>query len=221
MKAMKSYTRILAPLTLLGCLGCAAPAFAQVYSYYPPSGPERPVQWFIDGGAAITEGQTSTYFHDGWTVGGGVIFRPYPHQPFMFRADFDYSYFNATNAFISAAGTPGNSGYMDTLTGFVDGVLEAPVSSSVRFYFMAGIGLGYRGIYLGQGGYYCNPFWYYCGPGYGYSGNSDTNFAWNAGLGVNFPVPGGSSWFIEARYERFETSGAPTEFIPIRFGFRF
>ena len=64
MKRMKSYARILAPLALLGCLAAATPAPAQVYSYYPPSGGERPVQWYVDGGYSITTGQTSTYFQD-------------------------------------------------------------------------------------------------------------------------------------------------------------
>ncbi len=220
MKRMNSRVRILATLALLGCLGSAAPAFGQTYSYYPSYGPDRPVQWFVNGGGTITQGQTSTYFNDGGTFGGGLILRPYPQQPFALRFDVNYSYFSANNAFISAAGAPGNDAYMETLTGFVDGVLEAPVSPWARLYFMGGVGLGWRGIYLGQGGYYCNPFGY-CGSGYGYSGNHDTDFAWNAGLGMNFPMPGGSSWFIEARYERIETSNAPTEFIPIRVGFRF
>ena len=47
-----------------------------------------------------------------------------------------------------------------------------------------------------------------------------THFAWNAGAGINFPLPYGHSWFIEARYERIETQ-EPTEYIPIRVGYRF
>ena len=47
-----------------------------------------------------------------------------------------------------------------------------------------------------------------------------TRFAWNAGVGVDFALPAGQSWFVEARYERIETQ-EPTEFIPIRFGLRF
>jgi hypothetical protein len=50
--------------------------------------------------------------------------------------------------------------------------------------------------------------------------SDDTRFAWNAGLGVDFALPGGQSWFVEARYERIETQ-EPTEYIPIRFGLRF
>jgi hypothetical protein len=50
--------------------------------------------------------------------------------------------------------------------------------------------------------------------------SDSTHFAWNAGAGMDFPVPSGQSWFVEARYERIETQ-APTELVPIRFGFRF
>jgi len=214
MKRMKSYTGILAPLAVLGSLCVATPAPAQVYSYYPPSGGERPVQWYVDGGYSITTGQTSTYFQDGWTIGGGVVMKPDPHSPFALKVDFDYAYYSGTNAFLNSSGLPGSSGYMDTFSASVDGMLRAPLGSYARFYAMAGVGLAWRGLYVGQGGY-C-----YCGYGY-YATDYSTNFAWNAGLGMDFLLPYGQSWFIEARYERIETSGAPTEVIPIRFGWRF
>lgn len=49
---------------------------------------------------------------------------------------------------------------------------------------------------------------------------STTRFAWNVGVGVEFPLQDGSAWFIDARYHRIETS-EPTEFIPIQVGYRF
>lgn len=221
MERMNPRILTLAALASLGCLGGAAPAFAQAY-YYPSYSGDRPVQWFIDGGGSITTGQTNTYFNNGGTLGGGVLIKPDPQGPFALRVDFDLGYHSATDAFLAASGSPGTSGYMDTFTGFLDGVLRAPVSAHTRLYAMGGVGVGYRDIYLGQGGIYCNDFWGYCGPGYGYvSTDNSTNFAWNAGVGVDFLLPYGQAWFIEARYERIETSGAPTEFIPIRFGWRF
>jgi opacity protein-like surface antigen len=219
MQRMKSYTRILAPLALLGCLGAAAPAFAQVYSYRYQAA-DRPVQWFISGGAAIPESDTASNFNNGWTFGGGVNIRPAP-GPFLVRLDFNYSYFDASGQLI-AANPSANYGYMQTFTGFADGVLEAPFNPWMRLYVMAGPGFGYRGIYLTNSAY-CNP--YFCGPGYGpgtvVGRDTSTNFAWNAGVGLDFRLPGGQSWFLEARYERLQTSPAPTEFIPIRVGFRF
>ncbi len=220
MERMKSCTRILAPLALVSCLGDAAPAFGQSSTGYYSYSPDRPVQWYVDGGAAITEGQAASSFHNGGTLGGGVQFRQ-PGQPFMLRADLEIGYFDANRQFLAQAGPNANYGAMQTFSGFLDGVLQAPVSPWARFYILGGVGLGYRAIHASTDGFYCNAF--VCS---GYGANttasaSNTGFAWNAGVGVDFPLPWGSSWFIEARYERFDTSYSPTEFIPIRFGYRF
>lgn len=219
MEPMNSRTRILSALVLLGCVAGSAPAFAQ--GYYRSQPADRPVQWFVDGGAAITESDTNTNFNNGWTFGGGVNIKPAP-GPFMLRLDLNYSYFDASDLLIAANPTA-NYGYMETLTGFADGVLEVPFNPWTRFYVMAGPGFGWRGVYLTNAGVYCTP--YFCGPGYGpgalVARDTSTNFAWNAGVGVDFALPGGQSWFLEARYERLDTSPAPTEFIPLRVGFRF
>jgi opacity protein-like surface antigen len=219
MERMSIRTRILAGLGLLGCLAVAAPAFAQGYGYRYPA--DRPVQWFVNGGGAITESDTNTNFNNGWTLGGGVNIKPAP-GPFLLRLDLNYSYFDASDQLIAANPTA-NYGYMETLTGFADGVLEIPINPWTRIYAMAGPGFGWRGVYLTDAGVYCTP--YFCGGGYGSGAlvarDTSTNFAWNAGVGINFALPGGQSWFLEARYERLETSPAPTEFIPLRVGFRF
>jgi opacity protein-like surface antigen len=219
MTGMNKRIRTLAALALLGCLAGAGPAFAQGYYRYQAA--DRPVQGYVDGGASITEGDTAANFNNGWTVGAGVNVRPAP-GPFMLRFGVDYSYFDASDQLI-AANPSANYGYMQTLTGFADGVLELPLNPWTHVYAMAGPGFGYRGIYLTNGGVYCTPF--FCGSGYGSGAlvgrDTSTNFAWNAGAGVDFAMPGGQSWFVEARYERFDTAFAPSEFIPIRIGFRF
>jgi len=218
MQHMKPYLRILA---LLALLAGGAPAFAQAYQY--PAA--RPLQWFIDGGGSITAGTTADFLDSGWSIGTGFTLRPVPGQPFMLRADLNYNRFSGTNQLISLGQavnqTPVDNGYGQTVTGFLNGVLEAPVSPWMRFYVTGGVGLGYRRIELTQNGFVCSPF--FCGPGYGgnaVAASDDTRFAWNAGLGVDFALPGGQSWFVEARYERIETQ-EPTEYIPIRFGLRF
>jgi opacity protein-like surface antigen len=222
MKRMKPQIRM---VTLALALGCAAPAFAQVYQY-PGYAPERPVQWFLDGGASITQGQTGDDFDNGWTIGTGVNIRPDPGQPFALRLEVNYSRSDATRQFIdaneAATDTPIDNGSMQTITGFFDGIVEAPVNPWVRFYATGGVGVGYRRIELTQNGFFCDPF--VCGDLFGHdtlvASSDSTHFAWNAGAGMNFPLPNGQSWFIEARYERIETQG-PTELVPIRFGFRF
>ena len=219
MQRMKSCIRILAPLALLGC---GAPALAQVYQY-PPA---RPLQWFIDGGASVTEGRTADFLDSGWSIGTGFTLRPVPGRPFMLRADLNYNRLSATNQLISLGQavnqTPVDNGSGQTVTGFLNAVLEAPVSAGTRFYVTGGLGLGYRRIELTQNGFLCDPF--FCGPGFGrntvVASQDTTRFAWNGGVGVDFALPAGQSWFVEARYERIETQ-EPTEYIPIRLGFRF
>jgi opacity protein-like surface antigen len=89
----------------------------------------------------------------------------------------------------------------------------------MRVYATGGIGIGWQRLELSQNGSFCNGF--FCGPGFGHFNAQDsTHFAWNAGAGINFPLPYGQAWFIEARYERIQTQ-VPTEYIPIRFGYRF
>lgn len=210
---MKRYLRIVAPLALMS--GLTAPVLAQV----------RPVQWYIDGGASVTQGQTAQDFDNGGTIGTGVTVHPNPGAPFALRLDLNYSRSDATDQFIAlneaATGTPIDHGSMQTVTGFVNAVLEAPLTPWARLYATGGAGLGYRRIELTQNGFFCDPF--FCGGGFGralVASSDGTRFAWNAGAGIDFPLPGGQAWFLEARYERLETR-TPTEFIPIRFGFRF
>ena len=218
MSAMRTYLRFLGPVLLIAGAG---PALAQVYQY---SAAQRPVQWDIHGGASITQGLAGHDFDNGGTIGTGVTFRPAP-GPFALRLELNYARSSATNQFIAAneaaTNTPIDDGSMQTLTGFMDGVLSAPFGPA-RFYVTGGAGLGYRRIELTQNGFVCDVF--FCGGGFGnttlVASQDATRFAWQAGAGVDFLMPNGSAWFVEARYERLETQ-VPTEFIPIRFGFRF
>ncbi|MBV8910111.1 MAG: outer membrane beta-barrel protein [Gammaproteobacteria bacterium] len=221
MRDMKPYRGVLAPLLLLGG---ANVAFAQMYPY-PASPPMRPVQWYLDGGVSLTQGQTADDFDNGWTIGTGVLVRPDPRQPVALRFDVDYARSQATGRFISAnevaTQTPIDHGTLQTVSGFFGPVLELPLSPWMRLYATGGVGVGYRRIELTQNGFFCDPF--FCGSGSGrilVASSDSTHFAWNAGAGVDFALPGGQSWFIEARYERIETQG-PTELVPIRFGIRF
>jgi opacity protein-like surface antigen len=223
MHAMKISLRLLAPVVLVGF---CAPALAQVYAVQP-----LPVQWFVEGGPSFPLGTTSDYFNTGWTLGGGFTVRQDPSQPFALRAELDYSRFGASSELVSAgqeaSETQINGGYADAIDAQVGGVFEQPLNAYARFYATGGLGLAYRHIELTQTGPTpCNEFLGVCGPGFGGSSTSGvaaydtTRFAWNLGAGMDFPLPGGQSWFVEARYERIETPGA-TEFLPVRIGIRF
>jgi opacity protein-like surface antigen len=214
--------RLLAPLLLLG----AAPAFAQVYYVQPV-----PVSFFIDGGPSFTSGETANYLNNGWTAGGGLALRPDPAGPFSLRTEVNFSRFGATSQLLNegseANQTQINGGYGETVDAQIDGVLETPVSPWMHAYVTGGVGLAWRRIELNQyGSSPCDGFLGVCGaPFSGYNSTTvatydTTRFAWNVGAGVNFPLPAGQAWFVEARFERIETP-TPTEFVPIRVGIRF
>jgi opacity protein-like surface antigen len=223
MHPMKKSAGLLAPVLLVGL---CAPALAQVYAVQP-----LPLQWFVDAGPSFPLGTTADYFNTGWTVGGGFAARQDPAQPFYLRTEFDYSRFGASSELISAGQAAGptqiNGGYGETFDWQVNGVFEQPFNAWAHFYATGGIGLAYRRIELTQSGPTpCNDFLGVCGPGFsgsttnGVASYDTTRFAWNVGAGFDFPLPGGQSWFVEARYESIETPGA-TQFLPIRVGIRF
>jgi len=224
---------VLLAVMLLVTVG-AASALAQNSGYYQRSdGPQRPLRWHVDGGYAVTTGQTADYLVNGWTVGGGFTFRPAPASPFSLRTDLNFSQFGATKSLITL-GEERNQTFIDDGTGRVinldlDAVLDVPLGPRARGYLMAGVGGAWRQIELTQtvafGGYYCDSWYGFCGFGVVpgdvlVQREETTRFAWNAGVGVEFPLYNGQSWFIEARYNRIETP-QPTEFIPIRVGLRF
>jgi opacity protein-like surface antigen len=221
---MKTYLRYLAPLMLVGA---CTPALAQIYVMQP-----APLQWYIDAGPSFPTGTTADFLQNGWTVGTGFTVQPDPGGPFAIRTNFSYSRFGATNALIDegsvANQTQITGGNGQVLAADVDGVLRFPLNRGVHLYMMAGGGLAHRYVELtqnvGNGGLPCGGWFSFCGPYTAGSvvaaSDSQTHLAWNAGAGVDFALPGGQSWFVEARFEEVETA-QPTQFIPVRVGLRF
>jgi opacity protein-like surface antigen len=222
-------------LSLLGMAamaGTCGHAMAQSYYTQDYNQPRR-LQWHVEAGYSITTDQTARYLDNGWTIGTGFTWHPDPRGPFALRTDLNYSRYNATNQLIALANqtsqTQIDDGSGHVLGLDVNGVYEVPFSPWVRGYLTAGVGVAYRRIELTQtvavGTYFCDPWWGFCGPGY-IAGDhvvaheETTRFAWNGGVGLDFALGGGQSWFIEARYSRMETQ-QPTTFLPIRVGFRF
>ncbi len=218
---------------LIGVLSVIAlPCMAQSYGerdFAAPGG----IHWHIEGGYAPTIGRTSDYLNGGGSIGGGFTFTPATGSPFSLRADLSYSQFNATRHLLYL-GAQQNQTEIDDGTGRIinldlDGVLNIPLGPRARGYLFAGVGGAHRRIELTQtagfAGYYCDDWSGFCGvgvfPGDVLVAREDTTrFAWNAGLGVEFPMYSGQTFFVEARYDRIETD-QPTEFIPIRVGLRF
>jgi opacity protein-like surface antigen len=224
---MKSYLGALGAVLLMGG---SAPLLAQTYEVYPAA---RQFQWHVDAGGAITTGRTADFLDSGWTIGTGFTWHPQLGSPFALRTDLHYSRFNATNQLITL-GEIANQTQIDDGSGQIvaldlNAVFETPVSRNVRAYVIGGVGVDYRKIELTQtvavGGVVCDGWWGFCGFGYVpgdvlIQREETTRLAWNAGVGLDFALGHGQSWFIEARFNRMETHD-PTDFVPIRVGMRF
>lgn len=219
-------------LGILLLLGSCAEAMAQGYveRYYVP---EQHVRWHIDTGYAATTGSISDLLDGGWTIGGGFAWQPDFRTPLALRVDLNYSHFSATRQLISLNEaldqTQIDDGYGEIVDFTVDGEYRMPLSPYVTAFALGGIGVGHRRIALTQtvavGGYFCDYWFGYCAyglfPGDVVVASDDTTrFEWNAGLGLDFALGGGETFFVEARFTRIQTQ-QPTDFIPIRVGLRF
>jgi Outer membrane protein beta-barrel domain len=220
------------PLAAL-LLVASAEAPAQNYTerYYAP---EEHVHWHIDTGYAATSGAIADALDGGWTFGGGFSWQPDYSSPFALRADLDYGRFGATRQLIAINQplyrTQIDDGYGEVLDLAVDGEYEAPITPYIKGFAVAGVGAAYRRLALTQtvayGDYFCDPWFGYCefgvAPGEVIVASEDTTrFEWNAGVGLDFALGGGESFFVEARFTRIQTPTQPTDFIPIRVGLRF
>lgn len=214
---------LLASLILAAGLGVASAASAQQATL--PT-----IHWHVMGGYSDTVGTTSDYLQGGYMLGGGFTLSQGFDNPLDARFDFSYSDHEATNNLLNigqqATGTEvdDGSGQFWSVTGNLE--YHVPIMYGVRVYGIAGIGVYHERVELTQyapGGYYydCDPFSGYCDGGEALvASQSQTKFGWNAGLGVDFALPYGHSWFIEARYHRINTD-TPIELVPIAVGYRF
>jgi opacity protein-like surface antigen len=224
--------RYLYPLGALVWLGAWAQAPAQSYyeRYY---GPQEHVHWHIDTGYVATTGQIADALDGGWTIGGGLSWQPDFSSPLALRADLNYSRFDATRQLISVNQavnqTEIDDGYGEIVDFDLDGEYRAPLTPYITGFAVAGVGVAHRRIALTQtvafGDYFCDPWFGYCD--YGVvpgeevvASDNTTQLAWNAGLGLDFDLRNGESFFVEARFTRMQTS-QPTDFVPIRVGLRF
>ena len=221
--------------TILGALLLLAAwtqASAQGYyeRYY---GPEGHVHWHMDTGYAATTGQIANALDGGWTIGGGLSWQPDFSSPLALRADLDYSRFEATRRLVAVNQavdqTQINDGFGEIVDLDVDGEYKAPLTPYITGFAVAGIGVAHRRIALTQtvafGDYFCDPWFGYCD--YGVvpgevvvASDNMTQFTWNAGVGLDFDLRNGESFFVEARFTRMQTA-QPTDFVPIRVGLRF
>ncbi len=175
--------------------------------------PYSPVRVQVDGGRTITHDFAAQYLDNGWNAGAGLTWQPAERVPLALRIDGMYQSFGARQALLTQAqthlGAKVDEGTIDIWGGDLDLELDVKLTAGSRAYFLAG------------GGWYDeqNTFRYQ-----GTLVNRTTNgtrFAKNAGLGLEFANGGWISFFVEARYVRFDANGRNLNFIPVRAGLRF
>jgi opacity protein-like surface antigen len=219
-------------LGALALLTVGARASAQGY-YEQTFAPQEPVHWHLQIGYSPTVGSTGQYFDGGITLGGGLSWRPRPNQPFALRADIEYSHFGATRNLIALNEQLDqiqiDSGYGEVIGLNVDGQYKRAITPWISGFALAGIGVDHMRVALTQtvayGSYFCDPWFGFCS--YGLvpgdmvvASGSSTRLSWNAGVGLDFLLRDGQTFFVEARYQRIETS-QPTAFVPLTVGLRF
>lgn len=147
-------------------------------------------------GATMPIGSTADGFDLGYNAILGLGIKP-PLAPIGLRVEGMYSSMNyKTNPLIT-------SGSLRTLAGIANVTLSG-----------AGLPLGYL---IGGVGLYNNKAVNVNGAG---SSSGATDFGFNIGAGLNFPLTGFST-FAEARLHIINTEGGSTKIIPITFGIKF
>lgn len=231
------------PLALLVALGAATPALAQSGAYdsgnssqsYPGfSGFQyRPLHVQIEGGPTFGEGMAGRDLDSGTNVGLGFTWQPLEHLPLALRVDGMYEHFHDRQTLLGPAaaslGTAVDWGHTEMWGGDVDAELDTLLGPDLRLYLLAGAG-GYdrRDSFFQRQivtGIYCG--WFYCVQGPAVASfrvgevTTGMRFEENAGAGLELPLGGGGSFFVDARYMRFDYHGQRLYFVPVRIGIRF
>jgi hypothetical protein len=180
----------------------------------------RPVHVAIEGGFTATVGSNSDYLDDGGNVGVGISFFPSRSLPVGIRVDGSWSRFDARHAFFDP-----NGNYLHSHENIYGGDADlqfnlAQPSSHYQFYLLGGAGWYREQQVIDQFGGGCG---YYCGPVSAGEQSSTTGWrsSWNAGIGGEVAMPGGTSFFVEARYQRIAPHDSDMQFVPVRVGIRF
>lgn len=224
--------------TATGSLAHAPRADAHPYRQAPRAGIRQRYQrfrWELSVGGNITQGTTSQYLNNGWTLEAGATWFPAAQSILGLRLDVNYSRFEATHEFIARrarlANTEIDSGIGRIWGGDADLVIDVPLGRRVQGYLFGGVGTYQRQVELSQtvlaSGLFCDPWWGVCGLGFAPFDSvvsrttTATHFAWNAGAGLEFPLNSTTSLFIEARFVRINPANERTELVPITVGLRF
>jgi len=228
-------------LSVLVALGAVTPALAQGGEHDAPyvtrysfSGFQyRPLHVQLAGGVILPEGTVRHDLDNASSVSLGLTWQPTSHLPLAVRVDGLYASFDDRSPLLAQAsanlGTTVDRGHTRMWGGDVDAELDTLLSPNVRLYLLAGGGWYDRrdSYYQRQilNGVVCG--FYYCRQGAFLASvrvgqvSTGTLFAENAGAGLEFSLGEGASFFVEARYMRFNQHGQRLDFVPIKIGLRF
>ena len=228
-------------LAVLLALGAATPALAQSGEYdssYPDQNyfsgfRYRPFHAQIEGGLTLPEGMARLDFDNGSNIGLGLTWQPTSLLPLAVRVDGMYARFDDRAPLLASAaasfGTTVDWGRTQMWGGDADAELDTMVSPWIRLYLLAGVGWYDRrdSYYQRQivNGEICG--YYFCEQGLFLASfrvgqvTTGMRFEQNAGGGLEFPLDQGSSFFVDARYMRFDERGQRLHFVPVRIGLRF
>jgi hypothetical protein len=179
----------------------------------------RPVHVAIEGGFTATAGSTGDYLNDGGNVGVGISFFPFRSLPVGLRVDGSWSRFDASHAYFDSSGDYAWHSHENIYGGDADLQFNlAQPSSHYQLYLLGGAGWYREQHVLDQFTAGCG--YYSCGP-IEQSSTTGWRNSWNAGVGGEFALPGGTSFFVEARYQRIAPHDSDMQFVPVRAGIRF
>lgn len=234
-------SKLIRVLAMVAALGAAMPALAQsgerdaTYSAGSSFGgfQYRPFRVQVEGGPIFARGAESRNLDSGSNIGLGFTWQPTAHLPLALRVDGMYAHFdnrpplNAQGA--ATLGTTVDWGDTQMWGGDADAELDTLLGPRVRLYFLAGGGFYDRRTRFYQygiaNGVFCG--WYFCFAGPVLASfrvgqmSTGMRFAENAGAGLELSLGGDASFFVDARYMRFNQSGRNVDFIPVRIGLRF
>jgi len=217
-----SYAAVPAPAPAAPPPAPMQPVYVRQYWWESPELVYRPVHFAIEGGYTATAGSTGDNLDDGGNVGVGLSFFPSRSLPVGLRIDGSWSRFDANHGYFDTSSDTYLHSHENIYGGDADLQfnLEHP-SSRYRFYLLGGAGWYREQHVLEQFAAGCG--YYSCGPGYAGERSSTTGWrsSWNAGFGGEFAMPGGASFFVEARYQRIAPRDSDMQFVPVRAGIRF
>ncbi|HTD82560.1 MAG TPA: outer membrane beta-barrel protein [Gemmatimonadaceae bacterium] len=158
-----------------------------------PAQSYNPFQIGASGGVALPNGDLGTSTNTGYNIAVVAGYKP-QLLPVAVRAEAAYNQFGLQQGGgnINVPSFTGNLAY------------DLPLGMSFTPYAVGGVGLYRPSATLGGG-----------------STEPENDFGWNVGGGIKIPLSSSFETFIEARYNRVNTSGASLSFVPITVGILF